>query len=40
MATQFINYTAENIGTTTYHMIDGTATTSDGETENGGEARD
>ena len=29
MATQFINYTAENIGTTTYHMIDGTATTSD-----------
>lgn len=29
MATQFINYTAQNIGTTTYHMIDGTATTSD-----------
>ena len=29
MATQFINYTAQNIGTTTYHLIDGTATTSD-----------
>ena len=28
MATQFINYTAQNIGTTTHHMIDGTAKTS------------
>ena len=28
MATEFINYQAQNIGTTTYHMIDGTATTS------------
>jgi len=28
MATQFINYTAEAIGTTEYHMIDDTATTS------------
>lgn len=28
MATQFINYTAQNIGTTTYHMIDGDAKTS------------
>ena len=27
MATTFINYTAENIGTTTYHMIDDAATT-------------
>ena len=28
MATEFLNYKAQNIGTTTYHMIDGTATTS------------
>ena len=28
MATQFINYKAQNIGTTTYHMIDGNAKTS------------
>ena len=28
MATQFINYTAQNVGTTTHHMIDGTAKTS------------
>ena len=28
MATEFINYQAQNIGTTKYHMIDGTATTS------------
>ena len=28
MATQFINYTAQNIGSTTHHMIDGTAKTS------------
>ena len=28
MATTFINYTAQDIGTTTYHMIDGNATTS------------
>ena len=27
MATEFLNYKAQNIGTTTYHMIDGTATT-------------
>ena len=27
MATTFINYTAESIGTTTYHMIDDGATT-------------
>tara|TARA_Y100001970_G_scaffold66402_1_gene84797 strand:- start:1201 stop:1560 length:360 start_codon:yes stop_codon:yes gene_type:complete len=25
MATEFINYQAQNIGTTTHHMIDGTA---------------
>jgi len=29
MATTFINYTAQDIGTTTYHMIDGNATTGD-----------
>ena len=28
MATQFINYKAQNIGTTPYHMIDGNAKTS------------
>ena len=28
MATEFINYQAQNIGTTTYHMIVGTAKTS------------
>ena len=28
MATTFINYQAQAIGTTTYHMIDGNATTS------------
>tara|TARA_B100001778_G_scaffold17690_1_gene13321 strand:- start:330 stop:689 length:360 start_codon:yes stop_codon:yes gene_type:complete len=28
MATTFINYKAQNIGTTTYHMIDGNAKTS------------
>ena len=28
MATTFINYTAQSVGTTTYHMIDGSATVS------------
>jgi len=28
MATTFINYTAQSVGTTTYHMIDGNATAS------------
>ena len=28
MATTFINYTAQSVGTTTYHMIDGNATSS------------
>ena len=28
MATEFINYQAQDIGTTTHHMIDGTAKTS------------